>query len=61
MWILKTNKRDGIVTVVNTDKSATPTTDYHIADALARSVSKSARLYAKGTTLDHSVRCYCTA
>ena len=58
MWIVKAKRLDGIVTVINTDMTATPTTDYHSADALARSVLKSARLYAKGTTKGRAIRCY---
>lgn len=61
MWTIKPSKRDDIVIVVNTDKNAAPETDYHTADALARSVHKSARLLAKGLTLDLPIRCYCTA
>lgn len=39
------------VTIVNDDPAATPTTDYHAADALARRALGAASLTARGTGL----------
>ena len=39
------------VTLVNDDPTATPTTDYHAADALARNTLGAASLVSRGYTL----------
>lgn len=57
MWKVKAIN-GGIIVLSHTDKSATPVTDYHRADALARKMLGSAKLYAKGTTLDRPMRAY---
>ena len=47
------------VTLINRDRSATHTTDYHKADALARKTLSGATLFAKGTGLtEASIRVY---
>lgn len=53
MWKISkiyNNPMQNMVTIVNEDKSATPTTDYRAADKLARSVLGAASLNAKGYT-----------
>lgn len=47
------------VTLVNDDTAATPTTDYHAADALARRTLGAASLAARGVNLSgRAVRTY---
>lgn len=47
------------VTLVNDDPAATPTTDYHAADALARRTLGAASLAGRGENLSgHAVRVY---
>lgn len=61
MWEVKTYNGNGIIVLSHTDKDATTTTDYQRADALAREVLGSAKLYAKGTALDRPMRAYYAA
>lgn len=58
MWKVHSNKGRGIVVLRHTDESATCTTDYQRADALAKRILGSARLYATGTILDTPMRAY---
>ena len=58
MWTVQNDKGNGILTLVNTDNSATCTTDYQRADALARKVLGTARMYAKGDALGRAIRSY---
>lgn len=58
MWEVQTNNGRGIVVLCHTDKSATRTTDYQRADALARGILGKAKLYATGDVLDKAMRAY---
>ena len=48
------------VTIINDDPAATPTTDYHTADGLARKALAEATLITKGcqTLSPHPIRVY---
>lgn len=58
MWEVHNNKARGIVVLSHTDKTATCTTDYQRADALARRILGKAKLYATGVVLDKPMRAY---
>ena len=58
MWEVLSNKGGGIVILRHTDESATYTTDYQRADALAKRILGPARLYARGSMSDKPMRAY---